>query len=273
MAALAREMTRAWRPFRLRGYVVGIVAGILAGGVGAPVVTTALVIGFALDPVTPWPEVVWGLTFALAFAVAGATALSRWLPRDFRSAAEAYVWLSDRAESQWREVFDGRAVPRTTAAMRTFVEEAAVTPQTAGAISSIWLALGDSTQARAIADQMAAATASERFERSAAIWLIDFLDGESPSLVVLEALADDVADPSARREARVTVATNRSRAEFASGRRWEPPLAAVRPELGSAPTAPFRRVVWWPAFRSLFAAGALGTLIFWLTLASGIRVL
>ena len=37
---------RAWRPYRWRGYVLGLVVGILAGGILGPVVTVS--VAFAL---------------------------------------------------------------------------------------------------------------------------------------------------------------------------------------------------------------------------------
>ena len=114
--ALAAAITRAWRPYRWRGYVLGLVVGILAGGILGPLVTVSLAFalglaGVTIDPLTPWAEIVWSGVFAVTFAAAGAWAVARWLPRDFKAATETYLWLAVRAEAHWHELFGDRRRP------------------------------------------------------------------------------------------------------------------------------------------------------------------
>ena len=99
--ALADAMTRGWRPYRWRGYAVGVVAGLALGGIVAPILTTSVALGLALagitvDPRVPWAEVVWSVTFVVTFAAVGAWAVARWLPAAFRDALESYVWIARR---------------------------------------------------------------------------------------------------------------------------------------------------------------------------------
>ena len=121
--------------------------GILAGGILGPLVTVSLafVVGLAgvtIDPLTPWAEIVWSGVFAVTFAAAGAWAVARWLPRDFKAATETYLWLAVRAEAHWHELFGDAAVPRSKSAMRAFIAATPETPETAGERFGIWMALG-----------------------------------------------------------------------------------------------------------------------------------
>ena len=110
LQALADAISREWRPYRLRAYVVGVVAGILVGGIPTAIATTLVVFalslaGLTIDPTVPWDELIWSAAFAVAFAAVGAWAVVRWLPPDFRAATETYIWLASEAEKHWREQF------------------------------------------------------------------------------------------------------------------------------------------------------------------------
>ena len=171
MSALAAAITRAWRPYRWRGYILGLVLGILAGGILGPLLTVflAIVVGLAgvtIDPLTPWAEIVWSGVFALTFAAAGAWAVARWLSDDFQAAIETYLWLAVRAEAHWHELFGDAAVPRSRSAMRAFITATPETPETAGERFGIWLALGDLDSARRVVEQMPDDTGSARYARA-----------------------------------------------------------------------------------------------------------
>ena len=266
--ALAAAITRAWRPYRWRGYVLGLVVGILAGGILGPLVTVSLAFAFGLagvtiDPLTPWAEIVWSGVFAVTFAAAGAWAVARWLPRDFRAATETYLWLAVRAEAHWHELFGDVAVPRSRSAMRSFVAATPETPETAGERFGIWMALGDLISARRVIEQMPVDTGSARHARANAVWLVDLASGSAGDLVSLRSTAAELDDPDERLEAEVEVAVNAARVEVAAGRDWKPPLLAVREPLGPEPTAILWRHVWPPAFRGMFVAAVIGVAAFW----------
>ena len=229
--ALADAMTRGWRPYRWRGYAVGVVAGIALGGIVAPILTTSVVIGLALagitvDPRVPWAEVVWSVTFVVTFAAVGAWAVARWLPAAFRDALESYVWIARRAETQWRHAFGDRPVPRSQSALRDFVEATPETAETAGERVAAWLALGDVDAARRCVSQMTTDTPTARYARDGSAWLVEFVGGSTGDLVPLREGAAEIEDPDDRLAAEVELAANTARIELAAGRDWRPPLAS-----------------------------------------------
>ena len=266
--ALADVITRDWRPYRWRGYALGLVAGILVGGILGPLVTVVVwfvlaLASLTLDQPLPWAEVVWSAVFALTFAACGAWAVARWLPRRFRAATESYLWLAVRAERHWREVFGDRGVPRSMSAMRSFIEAAPETPETAGERFGIWMALGDLESTRRVIAQMPADTHLERHARAAATWLAAFVEGSDGDLTALRASAAGIDDPDDRLEAEVEIAVDTARVELASGRDWKPPLVAIRDALGGEPASILWQHAWRPAFRGMLAAAVVGVASFW----------
>jgi hypothetical protein len=266
--ALAGAITRAWRPYRWRGYLLGLVAGILAGGILGPLLTVALAFGLGLagvtiDPLTPWAEIIWSGVFAVTFAAAGAWAVARWLPRDFRAATETYLWLAVRAEAHWHERFGDAAVPRSKSAMQTFIEATPETPETGGERFGIWMALGDLASARRVIEQMPNDTASAHHARASAGWLVDLAAGTAGDLAALRSTAAELEDADERLEAEVELAVNAARVEVAAGRDWKPPLLAIRERLGTEPAAMLWQHTWPPAFRGMFVAAVVGVAAFW----------
>jgi hypothetical protein len=265
---LAAAITRDWRPYRWRAYVVGTLVGLIAGGICAPIATTTLELvlslgGITIDPHLPWAEVIWSTTFVVTFAAGGAWGASRWLPTDFRAAVESYAWLSVRADERWRTVFGDRPVPRSVRAMRDFVTETPEAPESAGERFAAWLVLGDIAAARRVIGQMPGDTPLERETRVAATWMADFAGGTVGDLAPLLASASAIEDPADRLEAYLDIAANRARIEVAAGRDWKPPLAAVRERLGPEPVPTAWRQAWTSTFRGMLAAGAIGVGAYW----------
>ena len=270
--ALADAMTRGWRPYRWRGYAVGVVAGIALGGIVAPILTTSVAVGLALagitvDPRVPWAEVVWSVTFAVTFAAVGAWAVARWLPAAFRDALESYVWIALRAEGQWRHAFGDRPVPRSQSALRDFVGATPETADTAGERVAAWLALGDVDAARRCVSQMRTDTPTARYARDGSAWLVAFVGGRTGDLDPLRDRATEIEDPDDRLAAEVELAANEARVELAAGRDWRPPLASVRRRLGAEPSELVWRLAWPSTFRGMFAAAAIGVTAFWVASA------
>jgi hypothetical protein len=269
LQALADAMSRAWRPYRLRAYVVGLVAGILVGGIPTAIATTVVILalslaGITIDPAVPWDEVIWSVAFAVAFAAVGAWAVVRWLPRDFKAAAETYLWLASRAEEHWREQFEGTPVPRTSAAMRAFLDSTPATPETAYQRSGLYLALGD---VKAAHDEMGLTrvdTAIERFQNEAMEWLLDFVAGGDDPLEPLRAAAAAIDDPPDRLEADVEVALSEARVAVARGGDWVTPAGALRDRLGDEPSRLIWRLGWRPAFRTMLSVATIGVVLFWI---------
>jgi hypothetical protein len=264
--ALADAMTRGWRPYRWRGYAVGVVAGIALGGIVAPILTTSVVIGLALagitvDPRVPWAEVAWSVTFVVTFAAVGAWAVARWLPAAFRDALESYVWIA------WRHVFGDRPVPRSQSALRDFVEATPETAETAGERVAAWLALGDVDAARRCVSQMTTDTPTARYARDGSAWLVEFVGGSTGDLVPLREGAAEIEDPDDRLAAEVELAANTARIELAAGRDWRPPLAQVRGRLGAEPSDLLWQLAWPSTFRGMLAAAAIGVAAFWVASA------
>ena len=175
--ALADAITRGWRPFRWRGYLVGALAGMLVGGVLAPIMTTVVALGLDLagvgvDPRLPWAEIVWSAAFVVTFAAVGAWAVARWLPSPFRDALETYVWLAVEAETRWRRAFGDRPVPRSASALRSFVDATPETPETAAERLAAWLALGDLDAARRVFVHMPADTEVEPHSMDASVSIV-----------------------------------------------------------------------------------------------------
>jgi hypothetical protein len=266
--ALAGAITRTWRPYRWRGYILGLVVGILAGGILGPLMTVSLAFmvglaGVTIDPLTPWAEIVWSGVFAVTFAAAGAWAVARWLPRDFKAATETYLWLAVRAEAHWHELLGDAAVPRSRSAMRTFIAATPEAPETAGERFGIWMALGDLPSARRVIEQMPDDTASARHARASAGWLVDLAAGSAGDLSVLRSTAAALDDADERLEAEVEVAVDAARVEVAAGRDWKPPLLAIRGRLGPEPTTILWLHTWPPAFRGMLVAAVIGVAAFW----------
>ena len=265
---LAAAITRDWRPYRWRAYVIGALVGIIAGGICAPIATTALELvlglsGMTIDQQLPWAEVIWSITFVVTFAAAGAWAATRWLPTDFRAAVESYNWLSARADLRWRTVFGDRPVPRSAMAMRDFVTDTPETPETADERFAAWLVLGDIAAARRVIEQVPGDTARERHARVVMTWMVDFAGGTMGDLAPLVASAAELEDPDDRLEADVDVAANHARMEVAAGRDWKPPLAAVRERLGPDPGQAAWRQAWRSTFRGMLVAAAIGVGSYW----------
>jgi hypothetical protein len=270
--ALADAMSKAWRPYRLRAYVVGVVAGILVGGVLTPIATTAVILalslaGITVDAGSRWDELLWSAAFVVAFAAAGAWALVRWLPRDFKAAMETYVWLAMRADTHWREQFGGAPVPRTPTAMRAFLDSTPASPGTAHERSGILLALGDVDGARRETDAMLAGSPGERYQRTAMTWLLDFASGTDGPLDPLRAAAAAIDDPAEGLEADVEIALDEARVAVAGRGDWITPAAAIRDRLGREPSDLMWRLAWRPAFRTMLAAGTIAVVVYWIILS------
>ena len=266
--ALANAITRAWRPYRWRGYILGLVVGIPAGGILGPLLTVSIAValgltGVTIDPLTPWAELVWSVVFAVTFAAAGALAVAYWLPHDFKAATETYLWLAARAEAHWYELFGDLRVPRSRSAMKAFVAATPETPGTAGERFGVWMALGDLDSARRVVAQMPDDTGSARHARASAVWLVDFVAGSPGDLAALRSTAAALDHAGERLEAEVELAVNVARVEVAAGRDWKPPLVAVREGLGAEPTEILWRHAWPPAFRGMFVAAVIGAAAFW----------
>lgn len=267
-AALSDAISKAWRPYRWRGYAVGILAGLFAGGVVAPVVTTSLLLasflaGAAPSSVGSWPEIVWSITFAVTVPAAAATAFTRWQPRLLRDAAETYLWLAHRAEVNWARVFGSQPIPRTESRMRAFLETVPHTPATAGERFGLSIGLLDLDGARAALADMTDATAGDRYARTSAAWLVDFIGGTTGLLEPLESLIGAIEDPDDRIAASVELAVMRARVALADGQDWRVPLATVRPQLGTAPAPVYHQTVWRPVFRSVLINAVIGATVFW----------
>lgn len=268
-AALSNAIAGAWRPYRLRSYVVGVLAGLFVGGVVAPIATTSLLLMLYLAGLSPgdgvrWWEGVWIAAFAVTFAIVGATAFARWQPQRLRMAAETYIWLATRAEENWARVFGALPVPRKERDMRAVLASIPETPATAGERFGLCIGLLELDRARAAAAEMPQASAIERYHRSSADWLVDFIAGATHSLDPLQLLVAAIDDPGEQLEAAVGVALSQARVAVSEGQDWQLPLAEIRHRLGTAPDSDYRRFVWRPAFRSLLIATAVGVSVFWL---------
>ena len=268
-AALSNAISGAWRPYRLRSYLVGVLAGLFVGGVVAPIATTSLLFGLyfagvALAEGVPGVEGIWTAAFAVTFAIVGATAFARWQPRRLRMAAETYIWLVMRAEENWARVFGAQPVPRRERDMRAVLASIPATPDTAGERFGLCIGLLELDRAREAAAEMPQTSATERYNRSAAFWLADFVAGATHPLEPLQMLVDAIDDSGEQLEATVGLAVNRARVALSEEADWQLPLATIRPRLGSAPDSDYHRLVWRPAFRSLLTATAVGVTVFWL---------
>jgi hypothetical protein len=266
-AALSNAISRRWRPYRFRAYVLGALAGFLFGGIVAPIATT--IVGLLVVALTslrafsvPWTEVAWTVVFVVVFARVGSWAIARWLPRDFRAATESYVWLAMLAEARWRDQL-GATVPRTAPAQRSFLDATPVTPATAGELGSIWLALGDLDTAREVMAQMPESTPFERHDKAAARWLVDFVGGDDGDLPSLEAALGQAGEDEGWLERHVELAVDASRVALAHRGDWVAPMAAVRHALGDEPSELMWRFAAEPAFRTMLALGTIGVIAYW----------
>jgi hypothetical protein len=270
-AALSTTIERAWRPYRWRAYGAGIGAGLLVGGVIAPIATTSLLLGSTLAGVPaptdlPWPEVLWSIAFALTVPAAGAAVFTRWQPEPLRKAAQTYIWLATQAEANWVRVFGAQPIPRDETGMRALLAALPETSETAGERFGLWIALLELDRARAAIAQMPQATPYDRFSLAAATWLTDFVAGTTHSLEAFDALAAAIEEPAQRLDAEVTIAVNRARVALSAGRDWRAPLIAVRDRLGTQPDALYKRLIWGPISRTLLICSVIGVTVYWLAM-------
>jgi hypothetical protein len=230
------------------------------------IATAVIAVGLSVVDVVvpfPWDEVIWTIAFLLLFALSGAWAVARWLPRPFRAALESYVWLATRAETHWAEVIDVRPVPRKPEAQRAFLDSVTVTPEIAGEIATIWLALGDVDTARRVMGAMPETSDVERHQKAETAWLIDFVEGTDGPLDALEASAAALDDEPDRLEAVVGVAVDASRVALVRGTDWIGPMAAVRARLGAEPSTVLWRFAFEPALRTMLLYGGIGVAAYW----------
>jgi hypothetical protein len=269
-AALAAAITGRWRRYRLRAYLFGFAIGLI-GTIPVVIATTMIAVVLSVQAVAvpfPWDEMIWTVACLLLFAVSGAWAVARWLPRPFRLALESYVWLAIRAEAHWTEVI-GAPVPRKAEAQRAFLDSMAVTPATAGEIATIWLALGDLDTARRVMAAMPETSDVERHQKAATAWLVDFVEGTDRPLDALEASAAVLGDETDRLEAVVGVAVDAARVALVQGADWVAPMAAVRTRLGTDPSNVLWRFAFPPALRAMLLFGGIGVVAYWVfTLAA-----
>jgi hypothetical protein len=273
-AAVALAISRAWRLYRWRAYLVSFAVGMIAAGVVAPIVTSSVELALAFGrsvgegPVGPawWPYAIWSVVFVMTTALFGAALNARWQPDELKRAAQAYLWLAMQAETRWRRTTGEDTVPRHAAGMREFLARTAPTRENAEERLGLWLALLDLPQARAAVAEMPDNTPVARHRRASASWLIEFAEGkdQSAALRVLDDFAGAIDDDAGRSEAVADNALAGARWALAEGQDWRPPLAAVRPQLGSAPDEIYAQWLWRPAFRRLLVSCAIGTMVFWL---------
>ncbi len=268
VGAVALAITEAWHRYRRRAYVIGLAAGIVAGGVVAPLVTTSLLLVLVVTRVrvneglAPWDVLAWLLTFVVTFAAVGALAVHRVLPARLRAAIEAYMWLADRTEAAWRRAMGPVRVPRTEKATRAVLAATPETPETAGERYGLWMSLGELDRAESALQGTPEVTPGGSYDRASAQWLLAFARGEAGSPDVLVPLVDAIEAPEEQAAARVELATHRARVAVAEGGDWIAPLAEVRPLLADAPNDTIRRHVTWPMFRRLVVVGLIGVGVF-----------
>lgn len=209
-----------------------------------------------------WPDIVWTLAFALSVPVVGATLYAYWQPRNLRMAAQAYLWVAQRAEDRWAEVVKG-PVPRDEPGIRQALASMPGTLETARERFGLWLALLETDHARAAAAEIPDGTDRDRFSRSAMVWLVDFVEGSTAPPDGLQTLANAISDSDDRVEATAIVAVNRAQVAISENGDWQAPLAAVRPSLEDRAERIHNRFLWWPTFWTLLITTAVGVAIFW----------
>jgi len=270
-AALSNAIAGAWRPYRLRAYLVGLLAGLFVGGVLAPIATTSLLLGLYLVRLAPaegvpWAEGIWTAVFAVTFAIVGATVFARWQPRRLRMAVETYIWLAMRGEENWAQVFGAQPVPRRERDMRAALASIPATPVTAGERFGLCVGLLELDRARVTAAEMPQTSATERYHRASAFWLADFIAGETRPLEPLQQFVDAIEERGEQVEAAVEIALCQARVAVSEDQDWQAPLAAIRHRLGTAPDSAYHRFVWQSVFRSLLIATAVGASVYWLAI-------
>jgi hypothetical protein len=261
-------ITNAWRPYRWRAYAVGVIAGVFAAGIVAPIVTASaeLLLALAGVPIAttvPVWELIWSLVFVVTVPVVGARVFARWQPEPLRGAAQSYLWLALRAEANWATRFGTQPVPRDEQTTRSFLASVPSTPETAGERYGLWVGVLELDRAREAIAQMPAGTPHDGFNRASALWLVDFVGGVTHPIEPLDDMARQINDPTDRLEAFVTIAVNRARAALADGRDWRLPLAAARASLDAEIDLTYEQFVSRPTFRTLLASTAVGVVVFW----------
>jgi hypothetical protein len=204
-----------------RAILIATGAGLLAVfALGASVLPSGLSSSLLLS---------YGL-FLLVFGIVLAALLLQGFGGPFGDALAVAGWARLDAEERRRAAGAGR-IPRSPAEARDWLaahpDPAAHQPQRLSA----QIMAGDLAAARQTLATYPSATPIERFEIVDDGWFLDFLEGRSPSLVPLEAAADELNEEGQRTFAAVVIATLRAHQAAAAGQDWVSPLAAERGRL------------------------------------------
>jgi hypothetical protein len=223
LGALAATVAADVQARSRRAFLLAIGAALLASfALGASIVPVAIAGNLLLSYAV----------FVGAFGAALAAALLAQYGGTFGDALAVAGWARLDAEERWRRLGAGR-IPRSEAEARSWLDahqdQTVLQPQRLTA----QLFAGDLEAARTTLARYPSATAFQRFDALNDAWFLDFVGGELPALHGVEAAAREVEDPDERLRTEVSVAMLRAHTAVAAGGDWVPPLASLRPLLGS----------------------------------------
>jgi hypothetical protein len=225
---LAPEMVGSIPVSELAAMVVGVVTVIAVGLIGLP------------QPLEAVAQIAIG-------GLAGTEARLIVRPPRARRAYEAFSWLGEWELARVRTL-TGLSVPTSPAAAGTWMRTLPERPDTDWLRVEVLCLLGRVDDARVVASRMPADTPYERFERTHAIDLVEWLAGGPGDPDAVRAAAEAVGDPEADERLRADVAVAlREAARIGADHGPDAalqPLLDVRDRLGHRADGQLRRALW-----------------------------
>jgi hypothetical protein len=198
------------------------------------IVATWFIVAALLPSSVPQPLRL--ITPVIVGAVLGAEAYIRAMPRPAREAFEAFSWLGEWEIRQIRALTH-EGVPTNAFAARRWLRLFPERPELRWIRVEMLAYVKRFDEARAVAERMAAATPTERFDRAVALDFADWYGGGDGDLPGIQAAADELmpTDGDERLRAEVVIAIANVRRNMAAGQdpiRAGAPLREVRKRLG-----------------------------------------
>jgi hypothetical protein len=218
-ALVNAEVQRRVRRAFLLALILGLGAVFAFGGSILPVsITSNLLLSYGVFLATYGAVLALALLWGFGSQFGDAMAVVGFARLDF--------------EARWREATGERRIPRTADQAREWLGRHAADEGQLVQRLSVQALAGDTAAARVTLSRYPATTGHDRFEAASDAWLIDFLEGETPSLSHVDSAAASIQEPEARAHAAANVAVLRAHRAVAEGADWVAPLAAARPLVG-----------------------------------------
>lgn len=217
-------------------------------------VVIAVAVSLATAAGAPWPLVIPMAAMGYMLISTGTWYLA--YPPHIRPAWEAFAFVGNADMQRFRDD-TGTDVPNTEGRIHAWLRDNPERPETRWARAELLAVVGRVEEARATAERFEARTEDQIRRRDETVDYIDWISGKDLDFdaIRLRAEATGAPDSRERRLARGSAAIALARDLAARDGDWQAPLAALRPEIGAAGWAAFRRDTYRRRLMVTFAVG------------------